>query len=80
MGPKANRILLNAIEGVLGPRSEAGRYLSRALDSDDPLDLLLAQAAFDELPAEKRRIIAERVMLMIEADITDEQRQKTGSD
>ena len=57
----AHQILLAAIEGVLGPGSDVGRYLARAIESDDPLDLLLAQAAFQDLETSQKQAIAARV-------------------
>lgn len=65
----AHQILLAAIEGVLGPGSDAGRYLSRAMDSDDALDLLLAQAAFQDLSRSQKRAIAARVDRAAETEI-----------
>lgn len=57
----AHQILLSAIEAVLGPGSDVGRYLARAMESDDPLDLLLAQAAFQDLDTGQKMAIAARV-------------------
>jgi hypothetical protein len=57
----AHEILLAAIEAVLGPKSDVGRYLGRAIESDDPLDLLLAQAAFEDLDTGQKSAIAMRV-------------------
>ena len=57
----AHQILLSAIESVLGPGSDVGRYLARAIESDDPLDLLLAQAAFQDLETSQKQAIAARV-------------------
>jgi hypothetical protein len=65
----AHQILLAAIEGVLGPGSDVGRYLARAMDSDDPLDLLLAQAAFEDLDPGQRQAIAARVDQDAESEI-----------
>jgi hypothetical protein len=57
----AREILLGAIETVIGAEADVARYLARAIDSDDPLDLLLAKAAFDELDADLRRDIVHEV-------------------
>ncbi|MBM3536200.1 MAG: hypothetical protein FJX60_24610 [Alphaproteobacteria bacterium] len=57
----AHRILLEAIDQVLGPGSDVGRYLARAIESDDALDLLLAEAAFQDLDAGQKKAIAARV-------------------
>ena len=54
-------ILLGAIETVIGADADVARYLARAIDSDDPLDLLLAQAAFDELDTGYRRAVVDEV-------------------
>lgn len=65
----AHQILLSAIEAVLGPGSDVGRYLARAMESDDPLDLLLAQAAFQDLDAGQKTAIAVRVDADAESEI-----------
>lgn len=65
----AHQILLSAIEAVLGPGSDVGRYLGRAMESDDPLDLLLAQAAFQDLDAGQKVAIAARVDADAESEI-----------
>ena len=57
----AHQVLLSAVEGVLGLGSDVARYLARAMDSNDPLDLLLAQAAFQDLDAGQKQAIAARV-------------------
>ncbi len=54
-------ILLGAIETVVGANTDVARYLARAIDSNDPLDLLLAQAAFDELDPDYRRAVVTEV-------------------
>ncbi len=72
----AHHILLQAIEAVLGPGSDVGRYLARATDSDDPLDLLLAQAAFQDLDAGQKKAIALQVDQAADTEI---QRRRTRS-
>ncbi len=57
----AHHILLAAIEAVLGPGSDVGRYLARAMESDDALDLLLAEAAFQDLDPGQKKAIQLRV-------------------
>ncbi len=57
----AREILLDAIKVVVGRDSDVARYLIRAINSDDPLDLLLAQAAFDELEGPQKRAVAQEV-------------------
>ncbi len=57
----AHHILLAAIEAVLGPGSDVGRYLARAMESDDALDLLLAEAAFEDLDPGQKKAIQLRV-------------------
>ena len=60
MALSPREILLGAIESVIGSDADVARYLARAIESDDPLDLLLAQAAFDELdPQFRRAVVAE---------------------
>jgi len=65
----AHEILLAAIEAVLGPASDVARYLSRAIESDDALDLLLADAAFQDLDEGQKRAIAARVDRDAEGEI-----------
>jgi hypothetical protein len=65
----AHEILLSAIGEVLGPGSDVGRYLARAIESDDPLDLLLAQAAFQDLDPGQKHAIAARVDAAAEQEI-----------
>jgi hypothetical protein len=65
----AHQILLAAIEAVLGPGSDVARYLSRAMESDDALDLLLAQAAFQDLDEGQKRAISLRVDRDAETEI-----------
>ena len=59
------RYLLEAIEDILGPEADVARYMAKAVTSDDALDLMLAQTAFDELDGSYRReiaiVVAERV-------------------
>lgn len=69
----AHEILLSAIEAVLGSKSDAGRYLARAIESDDPLDLLLAQAAFQDLDAGQKAAIAARVDAETERELARRQ-------
>lgn len=57
----AREILLDTVNTVIGPDSDVARYLARAIDSDDPLDLLLAQAAFDEMEGHMKRAVAREV-------------------
>lgn len=61
MKRSAREILLDAIKVVVGRDSDVARYLIRAINSDDPLDLLLAQAAFDELEGHHKRAVAQEV-------------------
>jgi hypothetical protein len=65
----AHEILLSAIEAVLGAKSDVGRYLARAIESDDPLDLLLAQAAFEDLDAGQKSAISIRVNQETESEL-----------
>lgn len=57
----AREILLDTVRTVIGRDSDVARYLARAIDSDDPLDLLLAQAAFDEMEGHLKRAVAREV-------------------
>lgn len=57
----AREILLDALHIVVGRESDVARYLARAINSDDPLDLLLAQAAFDELDGQVKRAVAREI-------------------
>ena len=55
------QILTECIGGLVGVRSEVYRNLVRAAASDNPLDLHLAQLAFDALDPALRRTIRDRV-------------------
>jgi hypothetical protein len=57
----ARQILLDAVHVVVGSDSDVARYLVKAINSDDPLDLLLAQAAFDELEGQLKRAVAREI-------------------
>ncbi len=46
---------------VVGRESDVARYLTRAIKSDDPLDLLLAQAAFEELDGDVKRAVVRQI-------------------
>lgn len=61
MKRSASEILLDAVDLVVGRNSDVARYLARAIKSDDPLDLLLAQAAFDELEGDVKRAVAREI-------------------
>ncbi|MBI1773767.1 MAG: hypothetical protein HYR63_00335 [Proteobacteria bacterium] len=65
-------VLLCAVEEVLGRGTELGRYLTRAVATEDPLDLMQAQTAFDALPAELRQTIAGTVRERMRQDRQDE--------
>lgn len=56
-----SEVLLEAIDLVVGRNSDVARYLGKAIKSDDALDLLLAQAAFEELDADLKRAVARQV-------------------
>lgn len=57
----ATGVLLGAIDTVVGRNTDVARYLTRAIKSNDALDLLLAQAAFDELDGEKKRAVVREI-------------------
>ena len=57
----ATEVLLGAIDAVVGRNTDVARYLTRAIKSNDALDLLLAQAAFDELDGEKKRAVVREI-------------------
>ncbi|MBI1777210.1 MAG: hypothetical protein HYR63_17875 [Proteobacteria bacterium] len=59
--PDPVRVLLEVIEDIIGPDTDVARYLAKAVRSEDPLDLMLAQAAFEELDAAYRADIAAAV-------------------
>jgi hypothetical protein len=61
MPPEPIRVLLETIEEILGAETDVARYMAKAVNSHDALDLMLAQTAFDELDAEYRRDIATAV-------------------
>ncbi len=70
----AHHILLSAIESVLGRGADVARYLTKAVQSSDALDLLLAQAAFDDLSSEVKTAIAERVWAETEQELSRRRR------
>lgn len=53
------------IGDIVGKRSEAYRDMARALESEQVVDMMLAQSSFDALPAETRHEIAARVEEMV---------------
>ena len=59
------RILLHVLEEIVGPESDVARYMTKAVQSEDPLDLMLAQAAFDELDVSYRSEIANAVTVYV---------------
>lgn len=58
---RAVQLLARCIGDIVGVRSDAYRTLARASASDNPLDLHLAQAAFETLDPAVRRQIHDRV-------------------
>ena len=75
---KAHDILLSVIESVLGRGTDVARYLAKAVESNDALDLLLAQAAFEDLRPETKTAIAERVQRETEAEIARRREGRQG--
>ncbi|SRR5258708_1768922 len=65
---EGQRVLLCAVEEVLGRGTALGRHLTRAIASEDPKDLMQAQSAFDALSAELRQTIAEQVRTRMETE------------
>jgi len=59
------RILLHVLEEIVGPESDVARYMTKAVQSEDPLDLMLAQAAFDELDVSYRSEISSAVTVYV---------------
>lgn len=66
------------IESVLGRGTDVARYLAKAVESKDALDLLLARAAFEDLSAEVKSAVAERVQRETEAEIARRMRGGAG--
>jgi hypothetical protein len=58
---EAMQLFATTIGEIVGTRSEAYRDLVRALESEQVVDMMLAQSSFDSLPAETRHEIATRV-------------------
>jgi hypothetical protein len=58
---RALELLAESIGEIIGTRSEAYRDFMRAVESEEPVDMLLAQSAFDALSPDLRRRIADRV-------------------
>ncbi len=59
-------LVAQGIAQVVGPRSEAHRDLIKALQSNTPMDMMLAQASFDALPGQKRREISDAVNALVQ--------------
>ena len=59
-------MLAESIGEIVGKRSEVYRDMMRAFESDQVVDLLLAQSSFDALPGDVRQEIAQRVRDMVE--------------
>ncbi len=59
------RVLLETIEEIIGPETDVARYMAKAVVSDDALDLMLAQTAFDELDSSYRQEIAASVLARV---------------
>jgi hypothetical protein len=79
--PNAHERILAAIEGVLGSGTELGRTFIRAADSEDPLDLLLAHASFQELAPELKREIVKRIAVVTQLERYRRRRaEREGSD
>ena len=74
----AHHILLSAIESVLGRGTDVARYLTKAVQASDALDLLLAQAAFDDLSGEVKTAIAERVRAETEQELSKRRPRRVG--
>jgi hypothetical protein len=54
-------LLAKSIADVVGANSELYRDVLRAVESDEYVDIMLAQASFDTLSGDIKREIAERV-------------------
>ena len=54
-------LLAKSIADVVGANSELYRDVLRAVESDEYVDIMLAQASFDTLSGEIKREISERV-------------------
>ena len=63
--------LLCAVEDVLGRTTELARRLTRAIASEEPVDLIEAQSAFDSLPDELRQKIAGEVRRLVAEEADD---------
>jgi hypothetical protein len=58
---EAMQMFAATIGEIVGKRSEAYRDMVRALESEQVVDMMLAQSSFDGLPPETRHEIAARV-------------------
>ena len=63
--PEALKLFATSIREIVGPRSEAYRDLTRALETGQAMDMILAQSSFDALPYDTRLEIAERVEALV---------------
>jgi len=69
----AMHLFAQTIGEIVGTRSEAYRDLMRAVESQEMVDLMLAQSSFDSLPPETRREIADKVERLVQEESDDAQ-------
>lgn len=69
---RAMQLLAESIRAVVGERSEAYRDMLRAFESQQMVDLMLAQSSFDALPLDVRQKIAGLVKQRVAAIEKDE--------
>jgi len=55
---EAQQVLADAMAEILGRNSEAHRDIVRAIESEEMMDMILAQSSFDALPGDARKKIA----------------------
>lgn len=61
----ALELLAESVGSVVGKDSEVYREMIRAFESQEMVDLMLAQSSFDSLDAEVRRQIADMVAVKV---------------
>lgn len=71
-------LLAQGIADVVGAKSEIYRDILRAVESDQYVDIMLAQVSFDALSAQTKRDIAERVTLLV-GDFVDRRAEEEGA-
>ncbi len=69
---EALQLFARCIAEVVGQRTEAYRDMTKAVQSGQMVDLMLAQSSFDALTPEVRRRISDKVQGLLEQHLSGE--------